>query len=137
MDKLESRARFRFSLRALVVAATFAAVLCYWLMLPTINAQRFVHAVKISDFSAADSFFRDPKDRILEDYNKQFWKFDLQATLEPVSASQLLKRERRVNFHIAYGGPKPLSVFEGTITSHSYGLTSPEISGGVTGGMSM
>jgi hypothetical protein len=106
-------------------------------MLPTFNAQRFVRAVEASDFANADSFFRDPEDRILDSYNKQFWKFEFRTTLEPFSTSQLLRRERLVHFSIAYGGPKPLVIFDGTIISHTNGLGSPEISGGVAGGMSM
>jgi len=137
MDKVESRPRFRFSLKALFVAATLAAAFCYWLMLPTFNAQRFVRAVEASDFAVADRFFHDPKDRILESYNKQFWKFEFRTTLEPFSTTQLLRRERLVHFSIAYGGPKPLAIFDGTITAHTNGLGSPEISGGVAGGMSM
>jgi hypothetical protein len=106
-------------------------------MLPTFNAQRFVRAVQASDFAVADSFFHDPKDRILASYDKQFWKFEFRTTLEPFSAGQFLRRERRLQFSIAYGGPKPLAIFDGTIVSHADGLSTLEIIGGVSDGMSM
>jgi hypothetical protein len=107
------------------------------MMLPTLNAQRFVRAVQASQFAVADGFFRDPKDRFLDAYNKQFWTFQLQVDLDPFSANQFWNRERRVNFHVAYGGPKPLTIFDGTIIANSDGLSSPEISGGVNGGITM
>jgi hypothetical protein len=137
MDKPESRPRFRFSLRVLFLATIVVAVFCYWLILPTIEARRFVRAVESSDFAAADYCFCDPQDRFLNDYNKKFWTFELQATLDPFSMSEFWKRERRVTFHISYGGPGPLRIFFGTIIATSKGLSSPEVTGGMGGGMAI
>ncbi len=106
-------------------------------MLPTIEARRFVRAVESSDFAVADSCFCDPQDRFLDDYNKKFWTFELQATLDPFSMSEFWKRERRVTFHISYGGPKPLTISDGTIIATSHGLSSPEITGGASWGMAI
>jgi VanZ family protein len=49
----------RYSLKTLFVAMTLVALTCYWMMLPTINAQRFVRAIQERDYAAADNLFID------------------------------------------------------------------------------
>jgi VanZ family protein len=57
----------RFSLRTIFVVMTFVAVACYWMMLPTINAQRFVHAIQTGNYASADNFLRNTEYRFFED----------------------------------------------------------------------
>jgi hypothetical protein len=128
---------FKFSLRAAFVATAVVALFCYWLMLPTIKAQRFIGAVKSSDFRAADNHLRDPKDRFLDDYSKKYWTFQLQAALAPLSAREFLRGERRITFRLAYGGPRPVIIVEGTLVSTARGLSSPEVTTGITRGFSI
>jgi hypothetical protein len=129
--------RLRYSIRVLLVATAIVAAGCYWLMLPTIMAKRFIRAVDTADYALADNCFRDVKDRIFESYNQKFWTFQLQADLAPSSATQIWRGERQINFHLAVGGPMPTRINEGTIVATRLGLKSPEITGGVSGGFSM
>jgi hypothetical protein len=135
--RLELLMRFRFSIRVLFVATAIVAAGCYWLMLPTIVAKRFVRAVESADYAAADNCFRDVTDRIFAAYNQKFWTFQLQAALAPSSAAQIWRGERQITFHLAFGGPMPARVHEGTIVATRLGLKSPEITGGISGGFSM
>ena len=129
--------RLRYSIRVLFVATALVAAGCYWLMLPTIMAKRFVRAVDTADYALADNCFRDATDRIFESYNQKFWTFQLQADLAPSSATQIWRGERLITFHLAFGGPMPTRIHEGTILATRLGLKSPEITSGVFGGFSM
>ena len=137
MDKLESRTRFRFSLRALFLLATVVAVLCYWLMLPTIVAKRFLRAIDSADYATADNCFHDAKDRIFNGYNQKFWTFQLKGSLAPSSAGEFWRCERQITFELVYGGPMPLRFNDGTIIATRQGLKSPEITGASAGGFGM
>ncbi|MCI0332409.1 MAG: hypothetical protein L0228_04205, partial [Planctomycetes bacterium] len=83
--------RPRFSLRWLFLATALVAVLCYWLVYPTVVANRFVRSVAAKDYALADTCFQNPNDRILFDLNENHWRFKAQAELEPQSFTQLLR----------------------------------------------
>src|SRR5947208_2496467 len=119
--------RLRYSIRVLLLATAIVAAGCYWLMLPTIMAKRFIRAVDTADYALADNCFRDVKDRICKSYNQKFWTFQLQADLAPSSPTQIWRGERQINFRLAFGGPMPTRIHEGTILATGLGLKSMEI----------
>lgn len=137
MNKSESPNRFRFSLRTLFVVATVVAVFCYWWMLPTVIAKRFLRAIDSADYATADNCFRKAEDRIFNGYNQKFWTFKLEGSLEPQTVAQFWRGERQITFQLAFGGPMPVRINEGTIVATRQGLKSPEITGGSMGGFGM
>ena len=129
--------RLRFSLRAVLIAVVFVAMASYCLILPSLNARRFVRAVKSDDFAAADKWFIHEKDRFLDAYSKQFWTFNFDASVEPWSLSEFLHGERRISYQLNFGGPRPLVGKGGTIVSNFRGLESLEVTSGGFSGFSM
>lgn len=130
--------RPRFSLRTLFLITTaLAAFCCYWFVLPSFQARRFVSAVRASDFVTADACFRNTDDQMLAKLHKEYWTFKLDAELEPCSFAEFLHGERRINFQLAFAGPRPLIARGGTITSTALGLQSLEVTTGGFGSYSM
>lgn len=56
--------RPRFSLRALFLATTVAACICFWIVLPTVRAMSFIKAIETRNYEYADGFFSN---RVLTD----------------------------------------------------------------------
>ena len=130
--------RPRFSLRTLFLITTaLAAFCCYWFVFPSFQARRFVRAVRASDFAAADSCFRNADDQMLAQLNKEYWTFKLTAELKPCSLSEFLYGQRRINYQLSFGGPRPLIGRGGTITSTALGLQPLEVTSGFSGGYAL
>ena len=130
--------RPRFSLRTLLALTTALALFCYyWVIMPTRTAQKFLDAVKSSDFVTADECFRDSKDRYYAKLHAEYWTFKLQVNLEQRSLSEFLRGERRVSYQLSFGGPRPVIARGGTIISTAGGLQSPQDTSFAFGGMAM
>ena len=131
------RSRFRFSLRVLLVAIALMAGVCYWLILPTIEAERFVRAVDSGDFESADACFHRPKDRFFVSWNEKNWAFKPEAELESWSFAEFIGGRRRVAIRITYGNPGRIRDLEGTIIATRSGLKSPDFTQFSSGGMTI
>lgn len=128
--------RLKFSLRALFVTTTIVAAGCYWLMLPTIKAQRFTRAVASENYELADSFFRDPDDQFLHAWNEKHWRFQAVAKLEQWTFRELVRGERSVSLRVAFGDAGPMRAGNWVVVATQSGLDEPEPlwSGGGMGG---
>jgi hypothetical protein len=109
----------------------------YCLILPSLNARRFVRAVNAGDFATADTCFVDENDRFLESHNREYWTFKLGANLEPWSLSEFFHGERHISYTLNFGGPRPLIHRGGTIVASFRGLGSFDHTSGGFGGFSM
>jgi len=121
----------------LLVAIALMAGACYWLILPTIEAERFVRAVDSGDFESADACFHKPLDRFFVSWNEKNWAFKPQAELESWSFAEFVGGRRRVAVRITYGNPGRLHGLEGTITATRSGLKSPDFTEFGFGGTSI
>jgi hypothetical protein len=90
--------RFRFSLRWLFLATVIVAACCYWLVLPTIVAERFVRAIASANYEYA--WFVNPDDRVLFDSNDKHWRFHARAELSSWSSKELIQGKRLVQLHV-------------------------------------
>jgi hypothetical protein len=124
---LSRRIRWRFSLRALFIAATLAGVACYWLVAPSMSAQRFIRAVAAGNFKLADTFFRDPDDQILSRLYEKHWRFHARAELQPWSFAELVLGERRIQLHLAFGDAGPMLGRSYVISVTQSGLLTPQL----------
>ena len=118
--------RLRFSLRTLFLTTTIVAAACYWLILPTINAQGFVGAVASKNYELADTYFRDPDDRFLFDWNEKRWRFMAHAGVEAWSFGELMRGERRVRLRVMFGDAGPMRTGNWTVIATRGGLLSPD-----------
>ena len=125
--------RLRFSIRALFVLTTIVALGCWWLVIPSLSAQRFVQAINSADYQQADACFRKSDDRFIAKWNDEHWQFAASAELEPWTFREILCGQRRVQLHLSYGGPSPLRIRTYTVTATRSGLLEAEFSGGVLG----
>jgi len=57
--------KLRFSLRAMLILVTFAALLCVWRDRPRRMANRFVEAVANGEYAAADAMFSEGTHRFM------------------------------------------------------------------------
>src|ERR1041384_916706 len=94
--------RLRFSLRALFLLTVIVASMCYWFLLPTLTARRFVAAVNKEDYKAADAVFLSPEDRFLAIAAEKRWGFGASAQLLPLTFQQLCSNQRAVRVAISY-----------------------------------
>lgn len=117
--------RLRFSLRTLLLATTIVAAACYELVLPTINAQRFVRAVAAENYELADAYFHDPDDKFLFDWNEKHWRFKALAELEPWSFSEFVRGRRLVRLRGIYADAGPMRSREWIIPVTRSGLLQP------------
>jgi hypothetical protein len=92
----------RFSLRSFFLFAAVVAVICAWCVLPSMAARRFVRAVEMREYKAADEMFRNAEDRCLEKWDEECWSFRAAGRLAPVTLGQLLSGRRLVEFNINY-----------------------------------
>ena len=118
--------RLKFSLRTLFLTTAIVAVACYWLILATINAQRFVGAVASENYELADTCFREPDDRFLFDWNEKRWRFKAEAWLEPWSFREFMRGERLVRLQVIYGDAGPLRRREWAVTATRAGFPRPK-----------
>jgi VanZ family protein len=91
-----------YSLKTLFIAMTIVALACYWLMLPTMNAQRFVRAIHLHDYATAESLFASEDDAFPGSF-KDYDHFVANAQLASLTWDDLWKGERRVSIAINYG----------------------------------
>lgn len=128
--------RPRFSLRVLFLTMTLVAAGCYWLMLPTIAAQRFARAVASENYELADSFFLDPHDQFLHSWNEKHWRFRADAKLEPWSIREFASGRRSVILRVSFGDAGPMRSAAWIVIATQTGLQKPEPtwSGGGMGG---
>jgi VanZ family protein len=116
------RAWHRFSLKALFVLTTFAAAVCYWMMLPTINAQRFVRALHEREYGKAEHLFVSWSDKFPGDF-KQHDIFEIDPRIQPLTWSELWQGERRILVTARYGNKKGAATSCGaTIFAYRRGL---------------
>lgn len=95
--------RPRFSLRTLLAATTLLAVFCYyWFIRPTQTAERFVHAINVEDFAAADNLVGHASDMNFSKWKDERWGFIADAELAPWSFRQLFGGTRDVNMRMKY-----------------------------------
>jgi VanZ family protein len=92
----------RYSLRLVFLAMAAAALVCYWLMLPTMNAQRFVRALQQREYATAESLFMASSKEFPGEF-KKFAFAEFEPRLLPLTWSELWKGERRVLVTINYG----------------------------------
>ncbi len=128
--------RPKFSLRTLFLMTTVVAAGFYWLMLPTITAQRFARAIASENYQLADSYFRDPGDQFLHSWNEKHWRFQASANLDPWSVRGFAIGRRSVTLRVAYGDAGPMRPAAWIVVATQTGLQKPEPtwSGGAGGG---
>ena len=119
--------RPRFSLRAFFAFAALVAVVCAWCVLPSMAARRFVRAVEMREYKAADEMFRSAQDRCLEKWDKACWSFRAAGRLAPVTLGQLLTGRRLVEFNIDYFALDQTVSRNGLIAVTQLGAKAPEI----------
>jgi hypothetical protein len=120
----------------LFLATTVVAAGCYWLMLPTIKAKQFVRAVALENYGLADSFFRDPDDQFLFDWNEKHWRFRAIAEMDPWSVREFARCRRSVTLRVTFGDAGPMRSGAWVVVATAFGLQKPEPtwSGGGMGG---
>jgi hypothetical protein len=117
--------RLRFSLRTMFLASTAVAGICYWFVLPTVNATRFVRAVESADYKLADDCFREFDHRFLVTWKNIFWSMEADAHMVPLSFRQLIRGERHVNVSVEHSGPDGTST--ASVIAKRSGLEAPNI----------
>jgi hypothetical protein len=127
--------RPRFSLRWLFIATTLIALLCYWIILPTIVAERFVRAAATDNYERADNCFRNVEDKFLVKWNEKHWRFKARGKPEPRTSKQLLRGPRVVVLTVMYGDAGPIRTLQGTVLVTRSGLLSPQLMNGMSHGM--
>lgn len=93
---------FRFSLRTLFVAMAIVAGACYWLMLPTLNAQRFAAAIGARNYREAERLFA-PGAETFPGAWKEHEYFEPKVIVKPWTWRDLLHGERHLTVGIGYG----------------------------------
>ena len=107
------------------IVTTIVAAGCYWLMLPTVNAQRFVRAVAAAKYASADAYFCNADDQFLSNSNNKRWHFKATAELAPWSLQQLLKGKRLVRIRVT-SGDATVRTSEWLVAATRAGLLQPE-----------
>jgi hypothetical protein len=115
------RAWQRFSLRTLFVAMTIAAIGCYWMVLPTLNAQRFVGALHEKDYATAERLFALETATFPGDF-KNHDHFAANAIVSPLTWDDFWRGERRISVAINYGDDGGLIGCGADISAHREGL---------------
>lgn len=98
--------RFRFSIRALLLLTTIAAVVAWWTASPTITASQFIYAVNNREFERAGSMFlvEGPNAMLIEGLE---WRpaAPTLAWTPKLTIRELLRGRRRVELSVTYEGP--------------------------------
>lgn len=132
------RVRIRFSLRTLLLVTLVVAGGCYWMVLPTVYAQRFVAAVAAGEYAAADALFVDPADGFLVDWDARYTIVERRAKLEPSSWQERWRGKRQISVIIVYRTPSHTLARSVDIMATRTGLQRPQqqrSSGGLGGGL--
>jgi hypothetical protein len=109
----------------LFIGTAIVAAACYWLILPSIKAQRFVRAVSSGNYQRADAYFNNQEDQFLFGWNDKHWHFHADAELEPWSFSQFLRGERLVRLRVR-AGDATVRTREWILAATRGGLLEPE-----------
>jgi VanZ family protein len=120
-DEDQPRTRRRFSLKTLFLLMTITAAACYWMMLPTMNAQSFMRAIQLHDYATAESLFAS-EDNAFPGGFKNYDHFDAHVKLAPLTWGDLWKGERRISVTIDYGDDAGLIGCGADIYAHRHGL---------------
>jgi hypothetical protein len=118
--------RLRFSLRALFLLMTIVAALCLWLLMPSLNARRFLAALDSEDYHAADTFFRRADDRFLADWSDKRWSFRSSGQLLPLTFAQLWRNKRELRVETTYFEFDQYFSVESILTATAFGLNKTE-----------
>ena len=86
----------------MLIATAILSVALYWIMLPTVRAQRFAAFVRAGQNSAAEAMLPDAIEKQSE--YRHVLRTALKAELLPFTISQLLRGERRVVVGREWGG---------------------------------
>ncbi len=87
--------RLQFSLRALMLAVTVCAIACYWIVRPTLIANRCLAAIKSHDYQAVDEQLQTlGTDRQLA---------NIHIELAPLTLGQLMRGERWLSGYLPRG----------------------------------
>lgn len=113
--------RYRFSLRALFVLMTLVALASYWLVLPTLNAQRFIHSLQHKDYATADRLFFDRSNSFPGSF-KEHSHFETSTNMAPLTWSDILNGKRHINIAIDYGDGDGIVGCGVDVTAHRNGL---------------
>jgi hypothetical protein len=112
---------FRYSLKALFAVLTLVSVGCFWLMLPTLHAQRFAAAMEASDYAAAESLFESGGD-VFPGSFKQSRHFHAGVHINPLQWEELLRGERRISVAVDYGDGHGIAACAADIRATHSGL---------------
>jgi VanZ family protein len=112
---------YQFSLRTIFVAMAVIAVVCYFLVLPTMHAQRFVRAVANKDYAAAEQLFTSGSDTFPGTF-KQHRIFKQHVELAPMTWSDFWRGRRSIGVSIQYGDDNGIANCGAAIESNRRGL---------------
>ena len=76
--------RLQFRLRALMLAVPFCAIGCYWIVRPTLIANRHVAAIESHNYDTVDELLLEDRD-----WATDFQLANIQMELEPLSLAQV------------------------------------------------
>jgi hypothetical protein len=85
-----------------VLVALLAAFCYFWIVMPTLTANRFVEAIVAKDYHAADVLFDVPDAGFLVRSAETYWAFNARAERLPITLDQLLTGRRHVLLHFDY-----------------------------------
>lgn len=111
----------RYSLRTLFMMMTAVAAGCYWMVLPTINAQRFVQAIQERNYAAAERIFISKSEAFPGSF-KQYRHFKSWPTIAPMTLSDIWRGERRIGVGIHYGDEGAMATCAADIRAYRSGL---------------
>jgi hypothetical protein len=112
----------------LFLLTTIAAVICTYMVLPTLTARRFIASVTDKNFAEADNFFRNPTDKFLADWADKKWAFKASADVAPWSLGQVFSGQREVVIRVGYFEFDHDANCTANVAASSLGLGSPSIS---------
>jgi hypothetical protein len=107
---------------------TVAAVICTYIVLPTLTARRFRSSIADKDFVQADNFFRNPGDKFLAEWADKKWAFRASAHVAPWTLSQIFGGQRGVAIRVDYFEFDQNAHCTVTTSAGSLGLGPPTIS---------
>ena len=102
MSAASTPRRYSFRLRTLFVLTALAALAIYWLMLPTLQARRFIRALDTGEFDVAERMCV-PETGIFPGGWKNHTTFESHPVLEELRWRDLLRGERPFFIGIKYG----------------------------------
>jgi VanZ family protein len=111
----------RFSLRTVFVTMTFIAVVCYFLVLPTMHAQRFVRAIANKDYAGAEQLFTPGSDTFPGTFKKHRI-LQQHVELAPMTWSDFRRGRRSIGVSIQYGDDNGIATCGAAIESDRRGL---------------